>query len=211
MRRVAVTGGVATGKSTVLAALSKLGVPTIDLDEICRRLVEPGRPELARIQAEFGSEFVRAGRLDRPRLRDLISREVGARAHLNAILHPPAVAEMERRLAELAAAGHPLAAVEVPLLFEAGYADLFDAVIVAACPPELALARLAERSSLGPAEAQRLMAAQLPLEQKMARADFVVDTAGSRKDVAAQVEQILQRLQGAPPRQSRPEGGGQKA
>jgi dephospho-CoA kinase len=185
---------VATGKSTVLAALAGLGVPTIDLDAICRELVAPGRPELERLKAEFGAEFVPGGRLDRARLRELISRDEEARARLTAILHPPVLAEMERRLSGLAAAGHKLAAVEVALLYEGGYASRFDAVIVAACPPEVALERLVERSGLSEEEAQRLTSAQLPLEEKRAKADHVVDTSGSRESVARQVEQILHHV-----------------
>jgi len=200
MVRVAVTGGVATGKSTVLAALAARGVPTLDLDAICRELVEPGRPELERIRAEFGRligiDVAPQGRLERALLREVISRDEAARAKLNAILHPPAWAEMERRLAELARAGHRLAAVEVPLLYETGEAARFEAVIVAACPPEVALARLMARSRLAREEAERLSAAQLPLAQKVARADYVVETGGSREEVSRQVEQILQKLGG---------------
>lgn len=194
MLRLAVTGGVATGKSTVLAALAGQGVPTIDLDALCRELVAPGHPELARIKEAFGAEFVPGGRLDRARLRELISRDEEARARLTAILHPPVLAEMERRLSGLEAAGHQLAAVEVALLYEGGYASRFDAVIVAACPPEVALERLVERSGLSEEEAQRLTSAQLPLEEKRAKADHVVDTSGSRESVARQVEQILHHV-----------------
>lgn len=195
MLRIAVTGGVATGKSTVLAALAGQGVPTIDLDALCRELVAPGRPELARIKEAFGPELLlEGGRLDRARLRELITRDRAARKLLNAILHPPVLAEMERRLSGLEAAGHQIAAVEVALLYEGDYASYFDAVIVAACPPEVALERLVERSGLSEEEARRLTSAQLPLEEKRAKADHVVDTSGSRESVARQVEQILHQV-----------------
>ena len=194
MLKLAVTGGVATGKSTVLAALAAKGVATIDLDRLCRELVEPGRPELERIRQEFGAEFVPGGRLDRARLRGLISRDEGARRRLSAILHPPVIQLMEERLAELAAQGQSVAAVEVALLFEGGLEGRFDAVIVAACPRESALARLVARSGMSREEAELLFSAQLPLEEKVARADYVVDTSGSPEEAHRQVEQILQKL-----------------
>jgi dephospho-CoA kinase len=194
MLRLAVTGGVATGKSTVLVALAERGVPVIDLDRLCRDLVEPGRPELEGIRAEFGEEFAPGGRLDRARLRGLITAEPKARRRLEAILHPPALAEMERRLSALAQAGHRLAAVEVALLYEAGLAQRFDAVIVAACPRQTALVRLRERSGLSAEEAEGLIDAQQPVEDKAARADYVVDTSVSVEEVGRQVERILRRL-----------------
>lgn len=200
MLRLAVTGGVASGKSTVLAALAERGVATIDLDRLCRELVEPGRPALERIRLEFGEEFIFGGALDRARMRALISRDEGARRRLNSILHPPVVAAMEERLAELAAAGQAVAAVEVALLFEAGYGDRFDAVIVAACSREVSLGRLMARSGLSREEAELLLGAQLPIEEKIARADFLVDTSGEPADVRGQVEQILQKLRAFPSR-----------
>jgi dephospho-CoA kinase len=203
--RLAVTGGVASGKSTVLAALADQGVATIDLDRLCRELVEPGRPALERIRREFGEEFLAGGALDRARMRRLISRDEGARRRLNAILHPAVVEAMEERLAELAAAGQAVAAVEVALLFEAGYGGRFDAVIVAACPREVSLGRLMARSGLSREEAELLLAAQLSIEDKIARADFVVDTTGAPEDARRQVEQILQKLRPSPSR--RLEGG----
>ncbi len=194
MLRLAVTGGVATGKSTVLAAIGAQGIPTLDLDALCRELVEPGRPELEAIEREFGAEYVAGGRLDRARLRRLIGRDAGARRKLEAILHPAVMALMEERLNELAAAGHPAAAVEVPLLYEVGYAQRFDAVIVAACPPELALERAVARGGLSREEARELAAAQLPLAQKVAAADYVIDTSGGAEAVAAAVERLLHKL-----------------
>ncbi|MFH0811097.1 MAG: dephospho-CoA kinase [Pseudomonadota bacterium] len=193
MLRLAVTGGVATGKSSVLAALAARGVPVIDLDQLCRQVLQPGGSILERIRISFGEEFAPgAAFLDRARMRQLITTDADARKRLEAIVHPPVMDLMEARLREVEAAGHDLAAVEVPLLYEAGYRPLFDVVVVAACPRETALGRLMARGGLSRREAEALVATQLPMEEKVARANYVIDTTASSSAVALSVERILQ-------------------
>jgi dephospho-CoA kinase len=196
-RRVALTGGIATGKSHVRSIFERLGVPTIDSDVLARHAVAPGTPGLAAIAARFGPDALDAsGALDRKRLAALVFSDDAARRDLEAIVHPIVRRDTEAWLASVSSR-HPYAIADIPLLYETGRDQDFDLVIVAACSPETQLRRLMARDGLSEAEAQQRLAAQLPIEEKVRRADHVIHTAGTVAETEAQVRELHQRLRGA--------------
>ena len=167
MKTVGLTGGIASGKSTVARLLRERGVPVLDLDVVAREVVEPGRPALVEIQARWPSVVV-DGVLDRKALGALIVDDVAARRALEAITHPRIWERMEAWLADQAAQGAPAAVVEAALMIETGSWRRYDAVLVVACSPPVQRARLAAREGYDPAAVERWLAAQMPLEQKLA-------------------------------------------
>jgi dephospho-CoA kinase len=194
--RIAVTGPIASGKSAILAELATRGVPVMDLDAFSREVTRPGHPLIRELEARFGEGFVPGGVLDRAAMRRLIARDPEARKSLEDLIHPEVLGLMEREIARLAARGERAAAVEFPLLFELGVEGQFDAVLVAVCPPETSIERLAMRG-IERDEAERMLSMQLPVEVKAARAKalprgFVVDTTGPLEGLALLVERILQ-------------------
>jgi dephospho-CoA kinase len=196
-RRVALTGGIATGKSDVLARFAALGVPTVDADVLARDAVRPGTPGLAAVVARFGAGVLAAdGTLDRARLGTIVFADARARRDLEAIVHPAVRAEMDRWFSRLPP-HHAVAVADVPLLYETGRDAEFDAVIVAICPTDLQLARLVARNGLSPDEAQRRIAEQWPTADKAARATHVIWTDGTFERTDAQVRAVLDAL--APP------------
>ena len=199
MMRVALTGGIATGKSDVLARFAARGVPTVDADRLAREAVEPGRPAWKALRTRFDAAlFTPDGALDRRRAAALVFDDAAARADLEAIVHPHVRAAIDAWFASLAAAAAaPFGIADIPLLFETDRAGAFDRVVVTACDAETQLARLARRDGLSPAAGRKRLAAQLPTAVKAARADFVVQTGGSFDDTERQVESIYRTLAGA--------------
>ena len=195
MVRVALTGGIATGKSHVRARFAALGAPTVDADHLARQVVAPGRPAWAALRARFGPAlFASDGTPDRRRLAALVFDDAAARADLEAIVHPHVRAAIDDWFERLAAAAAPFGIADIPLLFETGRAAEFDRVIVTACDAATQLARLARRDGLSTAAARKRLAAQLPTAVKVARADFVVRTGGSLHATDRQVEAIHRAL-----------------
>ena len=176
MLRVALTGGIGTGKSYCLARFAAHGVATIDADQLAREAVAPGTPGLAAVVARFGSAVLAAdGSLARPALGRIVFGESKARAALEAIIHP----EVYRRIREWFAnrpAGTRFAIADIPLVFETGHNHDFDEVIVAACDPEEQVRRVMARDNLSDAAARVRLAAQWPIEEKVKRADRVIWT-----------------------------------
>lgn len=194
MRRIALTGGIATGKSYVRAQFERLGVPTSDADAIAREVVAPGTPGLADVIERFGPEVLdSSGALDRKRLASVVFADAAARRDLEAIIHPRVKEATDRWFASLGDS-HPFAIADIPLLYEAGRDKDFDEVIVVACNPETQLRRVIERDGLTEEEASARLAAQLPIEDKVKRADHVIRTDGSFTDTDRQVEDLPQRL-----------------
>jgi dephospho-CoA kinase len=193
MVRVALTGGIATGKSYCLARLAAYGVPVIDADQLARTVVTPGTPALAAIAARFGSSvLLEDGTLDRAALGRLVFSDRTARADLEAIVHP----EVYRHIREWFAKLPPdtrLAIADIPLLFETGRQYDFDRVVVCACPPEQQVSRLVARG-LTREEARARLAAQWPVEDKVAHADYVIRTDGTLFDTDRQVKEVYERL-----------------
>jgi dephospho-CoA kinase len=208
LRVVGLTGGIATGKSTFAAALRDRGVPVVDADALAREVVAPGSPALAEIVHAFGpGVLLPGGGLDRRRLAALVFADTEGRRRLEAITHPAIRAAMLAETARLAAAGHSLAFYDAPLLYEVGLETMVDGVVVVYAPREAQLARLAARDGVAPAEAEARLAAQWPIDDKAARADFVVDNTGGEGDLRPKADRLLddlrrgagRRLPNAPP------------
>jgi dephospho-CoA kinase len=194
MRRVALTGGIATGKSTALRRFRHHGIPTIDADAIARAVVQPGRPAAAAIRRRFGDGvFAADGSLDRKALAEVIFGDPAERRALEDIVHPAVYDEIAGWFASLGG-DVPAAIADIPLLYETGRAGEFDLVIVTACAPETQLARLVERDGLAEAEARQRLAAQWPIEEKVRRADRVIRTDGTIAEAEAQIDRLAREL-----------------
>jgi dephospho-CoA kinase len=195
MLRAALTGGIASGKSYCLSRFAALGAPTIDADRLARDAVAPGTSGFRRVVERFGAGILLAdGTLDRPALGRIVFADRGARADLEAIIHP----EVYRRIGEWFAdlpAGTRVAIADIPLLFETGQEHDFDRVIVAACAPAEQLRRLMARDNLSREAALARLEAQWPIEAKAARADIVIETDGSYAETDAAVKRALWRLE----------------
>jgi dephospho-CoA kinase len=195
VRRIAVTGGIATGKSHVREELARLGVPTIDSDLLARDAVAPGTPGLEAIVARFGPGVLDpSGALNRRALADIVFVDPDARLALEAIVHPAVRAATEAWFAALDPSSHPFAVADVPLLYEVGRDRDFDAVIVAAADPETQVRRVVARDGVSEADARLRLAAQMPIEEKVKRADFVVNTEGPVEETRRQVLGVVTRL-----------------
>jgi dephospho-CoA kinase len=194
MLRVALTGGIATGKSYCLARFAALGVPVSDADQLAREAVAAGSPGLTAVAARFGHSVLLAdGTLDRQALARIVFADDAARAQLEAIVHP----EVYRRIRTWAAnlpPGTRVAIADVPLLYETGHQHDFDRVIVSACAPSLQIQRVMSRDGLSEAEARARLDAQWPIQEKVARADYVIRTDISFADTDLQVRTIFERL-----------------
>jgi dephospho-CoA kinase len=196
MLKIAITGGVGSGKSTVARMFRELGVPVIDADEVARAVVAPGQPAWHELRKAFGPEiFQEDGQLDRHRLSQWVFLDPEARRRLEAIVHPRVAAEIRSRLAQLEGQGTPLVLVEVPLLFEAGLEKYYDRVIVVDAGEADQVRRLRDRDRRSEAEIAGILAAQLPLPEKVKKADFVVDNRGDLNLTLSQVKIILRELQ----------------
>ncbi|BAS27347.1 dephospho-CoA kinase [Limnochorda pilosa] len=197
MRVLGVTGGVATGKSLVARFLEELGAAVVDADQLAREVVEPGEPALEEIRQVFGPGVLTPeGRLDRKALARRVFSDEGARRRLEAIIHPRVRRRMEEAVARLREAGAPLIVLEIPLLFEGGepVRRLVDRVLVVTAPEAVQLERLRQRNGLTEAEARARMAAQMPLEEKVRRADYVVDNGGTPEETRRQVQRVWEAM-----------------
>ena len=194
MLRVALTGGIATGKSYCLAKFASFGVPVIDADKLAREVVAPGSLALAAVASRFGSAIMRPdGSLDRGALGRIVFSDRAARADLEAIVHP----QVYRRIGEWFASSPPgtrVAIADVPLLFETGHNHDFDRVVVAACSPAEQMHRLVTRDGLSEADARARLNAQWPIEEKVARGDYIIRTDGTLAETDAQVKKIHEML-----------------
>lgn len=193
--RVGLTGGIASGKSTVSAILAELGAVVIDADLLAREVVARGTPGLAAVAEEFGPEVLTPdGDLDRAAMGALVFADPDARRRLEAIVHPL----VHRRSAELEADApeHAVVVHDIPLLAEVGRAGSFDAVVVVDAPAELQVQRMVEDRSWTREEAESRIAAQATREQRLAIATHVVDNTGSLDDLRRQVAAIYDELAG---------------
>ncbi|HUA69109.1 MAG TPA: dephospho-CoA kinase [Candidatus Saccharimonadales bacterium] len=191
MKVLGLTGGIGMGKSTAARFFRECGVQVVDTDELAHKLVELGQPALAEIQMVFGKSIVAPdGRLRRESLAQIIFTDPVARQKLEAILHPRIREGWLAQIESWRREDHPLAVVVIPLLFETQAESHFNKTICAACSGTTQHRRLLERGWT-PGQIQQRIAAQWPIEQKIARADFVIWTEGSLAAHAEQIERIL--------------------
>ena len=209
MRRVVLTGGIATGKSYVLDRFAALGVPTTDADQLAHAVVAPDGPAWQAVRDRFGAGmFDDQGLLNRPKLGALVFADQAARAALNAIVHPHVRAAINGWFADLEPAGAPqLGIVAMALFYEIPRTETFDRVIVTACHDETQLARVMARG-LCETEARQRIAAQLPTREKTRRADYTIWTGGTHAETDRQVEEIYERLSAEAPSDSAKEAEG---
>lgn len=197
-RRIGLTGGVASGKSTVSAAFRARGAAIVDADAIARDVVRPGGPAYEGIVLAFGPSVVSAdGTLDRRALAARVFADETARRRLNALTHPHIRRLMAEEAARLTAGpGHPVIVFDIPLLLDTTDGrDLdLDGIVVVYADPATRLRRLMARDGLGEEEARRRLAAQVPLEDKLPRADWVIDNSGAPEATRAQVERLWPTL-----------------
>ena len=195
MLKIALTGGIATGKSYVLEQFRRRGVPCLDADSLAHGVTAAGTEATSAIAARFGADILGAdGSIDRAKLGSVVFADAAARHDLEALVHPAVYRAIAAglRAFELVDAP-PLAIVDVPLLYETSHADEFDRVIVTACAPEIQLARLLKRG-LSEDQARQRIAAQWPTEKKAAGATFVIRTDGTFEETERQVELVLKAL-----------------
>jgi dephospho-CoA kinase len=189
------TGGIASGKSTVAARLKAHGVPVIDADELAREVVAPGTAGLRAIVETFGEGVLdAAGALDRKGLARIVFSDDGARRRLNAITHPRIGQRTADLADELRRAGEPLGCYEAALLVENGVADMFRPLVVVSCPDAVQIERIVARDEASREEAMARLAAQKPLAEKVAVADFVIDTDGPLARSHERTDAVLRAL-----------------
>jgi len=199
---IGLSGGIGSGKSTVARLLVQLGATLIDADAIVHEFQAPGMPMVDELAAVFGPEILDArGALDRKALGDIAFRDAAARERLNAIVHPPVGAEFARRLAAALASGAPVIVLDIPLLFEGratggGSASRMpiQATVLVWVPEAVQIERQISRDGCSREEAVRRVRAQMPLDEKRALADHVIDNSGSPEDTERQVRALYEQL-----------------
>lgn len=195
MLRVALTGGIATGKSYVLEQFRRRGIPVLDADSLAHGVEAPGTEATRAIALRFGLEVLGPdGGVDRTKLGPIVFADPAARRDLEAIVHPAVYRAIAAGLRRFELTGDaPFAVADVPLLYETGHEGDFDRVIVTACSPALQLQRLVDRG-MSAAEARQRLTAQWPTEEKASRASYVVRTDGTFAETEAQIAQIFDEL-----------------
>lgn len=194
MKRLGLTGGIGMGKTAAADYLRQRGLPVVDTDQLARELVEPGQLALVEIADAFGSEVLDArGHLRRPELARLVFSDAARRRQLEAILHPRIRAAWRAQLEAWQRAGRPAAVVVIPLLFETDAAGEFDATLCVACSAASQRERLRARG-WSDEEIARRLAAQWPIERKIAAADYVIWAEGGLDQTAAQLDRVLASL-----------------
>jgi dephospho-CoA kinase len=195
VKLIGLTGGIASGKSTVANILERLGAAVVDADLLAREVVEPGHDAWKEIVETFGAEVLQPdGTLDRRRLRAAIFNNPAARKKLEAIIHPRVRALAENRIAQHAAAGYQLVVYEVPLLFEGNLHEWLRPVVLVACDVDIQKQRLQQRDHLSAAAAQKHIDAQMSLEEKRRLADYVVENNGDLENLARQIEAVVNKI-----------------
>lgn len=194
--KVALTGGIATGKTYVLERLRALGVPVIDADRFAHRALEPGTAGAGAVVARFGPSIIRPdGTIDRRKLAGLVFDDAKGRRDLEAIVHPEVYRAIDAWFRERAAeGGSDFGVADVPLLYETGHESSFDRVIATVCNPECQLKRIMSRDGLTDTDARKRLSAQWPAAEKARRADFVIHTDGSMEDTDQQVDALAREL-----------------
>lgn len=192
---VGVTGGIASGKSTVSRQLAAAGLAVVDADQVARQVVEPGTSGLQQVVNTFGSGVLLAtGELDRHGLGRRIFNDDGKRRQLNQILQPIIREAIRDKVNQLRREGQRIIVLDIPLLFETGYAKDCDRILVVTIRPDIQLQRLMTRNGYSREEAQARIDAQFPLAAKAARADYVINNSGDRQALSRAVKAFLMTL-----------------
>lgn len=192
-KRVGLTGGVASGKSTVAEIFTALGATVIDADVLAREVVAPGTDGLAEVVKAFGEDVLAAsGELDRAKMGEIVFADAPKRKTLESIIHPRVRARAAEQ--ELAARG-PIVIHEIPLLVETGQAGDFDALVVVDVPVEVQIERLVKGRGLTPEEAEARIAAQATREQRLAVANYIIDNSGTPEQLRVRVAEVYAGLQ----------------
>ncbi len=192
---VGLTGNVAAGKSAVAELWREAGAPVVSADRLARTAVEPGTPALARIEELFGPGVIRAdGALDRDAVRRIVFRDEDALRHLEAVVHPEVRRLRDDWTRRRREAGAAMVVWEVALLFETGMEDEVDVVVAVDAPPPVRRRRIVETRGIGDEEAAAIMEAQMPAEEKLRRADVVVENGGTREELAERAGEVLREL-----------------
>jgi len=196
MLKVGLTGGIASGKSTVSEAFARLGAKVLDADKVAREVVLPGQPAWLKLQQAFGPEFfLPDGEVNRSKLRRLVFANPEERSKLNAIVHPEVMREIDFRFEQLtSSAEHAVVLVDIPLLIEVGVAHRFDKVVVVYANESVQVMRLMQRDGLSREEARQGLSVQIDLREKARKADFVIDNSGTPGETQVQVEKVWQEL-----------------
>lgn len=194
--RVGLTGGISSGKTTVAGFMAEMGAFVLDADTIAHELISPGGAAYHEVIDRFGEEIVGpGGSIDRARLGKRIFTDAAEREALDAIVHPKVMAEVERRVERYQRSGHSaLAVVDAALLVESGAYRKFDRLVVVRCSRDAQLQRLMARSGLSADEALARIEAQLGLEEKLAVADYIVDTDATLRETRHETEQVMAKL-----------------
>jgi len=192
---VGLTGGIGSGKSTVARMFAEQGVPVVDADQIAREVVEPGTEGLRAVVEAFSEDVLdEAGRLDRAKLAERVFSDAAARERLESILHPRIAAASRARLGELARAGHPYAVYEAALLVENRSYETTQALVVVSASEQTQIARVCARDGVDEEAARSRIAAQLPLRDKVAVADYVISNDGSLEQTRARTLEVHRAL-----------------
>ena len=195
MKVFGLTGGIACGKGTVSRMFRELGAAVVDADAIAHEIIVPDTPAWRELVQTFGRAILLPdGTVDRKKLGEIVFADPAARAKLNAITHPRIALEIQRRLAELARAGHQVAIVEAALIGETDAAAAFDAVIVVHADRSAQVARLAARDGLSEGQVRSRIEAQMPAAEKKELADYVIDNSGTMEETRKQVEALWQEI-----------------
>lgn len=191
---IGLTGSIATGKSTVANMLKERGIPVVDADEVARIVVEKGRPALQKIVEAFGEEvLLEDGTLNRPALGNIIFNDTEARNTLNAIMHPAIREEMESQKAYHIQNEEPIIIMDIPLLFENRLTETVDRVVVVTVDEGTQLHRLMKRNDLTEEEAKARIQSQIPIQEKVQRADDLIDNSSTLEKTEEQVEAMIMK------------------
>ena len=195
MLRIGLTGGIACGKTVVRRRLEERGIRTLDADAVVHEILASDAEAIGEIVREFGDSVAAAdGTIDRKALGAVVFSDPSARERLNAIVHPRVYREIEEFFSRMSEAGEPLAVVDAALMIETGSFRKYDRVIVVHCRREQQRSRLMARSGLSAEDAERRIAAQMPIEEKRAYGDFLVDTSGTLEETLARTDSLADEL-----------------
>ena len=195
MKVIGLTGGIASGKSTVAKWMLQDGILVLDADQIVRELQQPGTPLLKEIEAQFGNRVItKDGQLDRPALGALIFGDEALRRQLDRLIHPRVKERLIQGVADAKIQGKSLVVLDVPLLFETGFDALVDEVVVVYAPQDIQLKRLMGRDGIDQHFAIKKIGSQGSLEEKKERARYVLDNGGSLDDLKKQYEELINEI-----------------